>query len=335
MITRTDAAVQIPHWQKELSQAIREPQALLRRLGLEPSLLAGTEQGHRLFPIRVTESYLSRIRPGDPDDPLLRQVLPALAERNNPPGFAADPVGDQQALAAPGLLHKYAHRCLLLVSSACAIHCRYCFRRNFPYNEARAENGEFAQALAYIAAHPDISEVILSGGDPLSLNDPRMRRLVSRLEAIPHLETLRIHSRLPVVLPARITDELLETLQSSRLQAVMVIHANHAREIDAEVGEALTRLAQAGVTLLNQAVLLKGVNDRIEVLAGLSRTLFRHGVLPYYLHLLDRASNTAHFEVSETEATSLMQRLRHSLPGYLLPQLVREQAGAASKLPVV
>jgi EF-P beta-lysylation protein EpmB len=327
--------VQIPDWQKELASAIRDPQTLLRRLQLDASQIQGLHSGHGLFPIRVTASYLDRIQPGNPRDPLLLQILPQAAEQLAVGGFTADPVGDQQANAVPGLLHKYRNRALLLTTQACAIHCRYCFRRNFPYQEARADDPAFAAALDYLAQRPEIDEVILSGGDPLSLGDSRLQGLVQHLGEIPHLQTLRIHTRLPVVLPSRVNNELLQTLSQNRLQGVMVVHMNHPREIDHEVGTALQGLRDVGLTLFNQAVLLKGVNDHADVLAELSRQCFRHGVIPYYLHLLDRARGTAHFEVEEDDARALMQVLRQTLPGYLVPQLVREQAGAAHKLPVI
>ena len=235
----------------------------------------------------------------------------------------------------PGLLHKYTNRALLLVTSACAIHCRYCFRRNFPYTEARAEDHQFQAALDYLRAHPEVDEVILSGGDPLVLTDRRLAELVAALGSLPALRRLRIHTRLPVVLPQRFTPELLSALTCSRLDPVMVIHANHPREISPQVRAALATAKAAGFTLLNQAVLLKGVNDAPDTLTALSEELFEAGVLPYYLHLLDRVEGAGHFEVSEARARALHRELRARLPGYLVPRLVREQAHAASKLPLV
>lgn len=334
MITRTDSAVQVPDWQKELASAIREPEALLAALNLPPTLLDGARLGQGLFPIRVTQSYLARMTPGDIDDPLLRQVLPLDAEAQVVQGFDNDPVGDLAAQAAPGLLHKYRNRALLLTTAACAIHCRYCFRRNFPYSEVRAEDHKFQEALAYLRAHPEIDELILSGGDPLSLSDIRLAELLEQLAAIPHIQTLRIHSRLPLVLPSRVTAELCRMLDQTRMQVVLVLHANHAREFDPAVATALAALDESGVSLLNQSVLLQGVNDSVMALEDLSRTLFSHRVMPYYLHLLDRAQGAAHFEVTEDRAQALLQQLRGRMAGYLIPRLVRETAGAPHKLPL-
>ena len=283
------------------------------------------------FPLRVTRSYAARMAKGNLADPLLLQVLPQVREALAVPGYGADPVGDRAAAALPGLLHKYAGRVLLLATGACAIHCRYCFRREFPYGEFQLTRQREADALAYIAADPSIEEVILSGGDPLVLGDERLEGLVRALESIPHLTRLRIHSRLPVVLPSRITDGLLRVLGRSRLQPVLVIHANHARELDSEVAAGLRRLAETGVALLNQTVLLKGINDRPETLAELSRRLFGLGVQPYYLHVLDKAAGTAHFDLPEEKALDLHSALRRRLPGYLVPRLVREEAGKPYK----
>ena len=283
------------------------------------------------FPLRVTRSYAARMAKGDPADPLLLQVLPQAQEMLTAPGYGADPVGDRAAAAVPGLLHKYAGRVLLLATGACAIHCRYCFRREFPYGEFQLTRQRETNALAYIAADPSIEEVILSGGDPLVLGDERLESLIQALESIPHLVRLRIHSRLPVVLPSRITDGLLRILGSTRLQPVLVIHANHARELDDEVATGLRRLADVGVTLLNQTVLLKGINDSPEILAELSRRLFGLGVHPYYLHLLDKAGGVAHFDTPEEAAFELYEELRRRLPGYLVPRLVREEAGKPYK----
>ncbi len=272
------------------------------------------------------------MRRGDPHDPLLRQVLPLAAECVSAPEFTTDPVGDLSAMAVPGVLHKYRGRVLLALTGACAVHCRYCFRRHFPYAEANASSDRWQAALDYIARDASIHEVILSGGDPLALADRRLADLARRLAAVAHVERLRIHTRLPIVLPARVTTELTDWLAGGRLQPVMVVHANHANEIDADVRAALARLRAAGVTLFNQSVLLKGVNDSVESLAGLSEALFAAGVVPYYLHLLDRVQGAAHFEVEEGRARQLMADLAARLPGYLVPRLVREVAGAPSKL---
>lgn len=330
---RTHEGIATPAWQQALARAVRDPESLARELDLEPALLPALHAGHSLFRIRVPRSYLARMRKGDPQDPLLLQVLPQHRETEEHPGFVADPVGDHDALAAPGLVHKYHGRVLLLTTGACAVHCRYCFRREFPYAEHNASQEDWAGALAYIHADPSIREVILSGGDPLSLSDHRLAELVRRLEDIPHLERLRIHTRLPVVLPERVDDQLLSWLGNGRLQHVLVLHANHPREFADPAAPALARLRQRGITLLNQAVLLAGVNDDLDTLCHLQEIGFRHGVLPYYLHLLDRTRGTAHFEVSEQRALELHQALHARLPGYLVPRLVREIPGQPGKTP--
>lgn len=336
MIHRT--AIESHHyrrpWQQELAEAIRDPRELLARLELPSDLLAGMEKASALFALRVPDSYLRRIRPADPDDPLLRQVLPLGAETRPSPGYHADPVGDLDSLAAPGVLHKYHGRVLLIATGACPVHCRYCFRRHYPYHSEHAGRDGWRPALAAIAADDSISEVILSGGDPLVLSDRKLSSLVGAIAEIPHVRRLRIHTRTPVVLPSRVDDELLHWLSAQRLQTVIVLHANHPQELDEAVALAARALRQAGATLLNQAVLLRTINDRAETLVRLSERLFEIGVLPYYLHLLDRVQGAAHFEVDDARAQALMLALRQRLPGYLVPRLVREQAGAPSKTPM-
>ncbi|WP_309544936.1 EF-P beta-lysylation protein EpmB [Alkalilimnicola ehrlichii] len=271
------------------------------------------------------------MRPGEPNDPLLRQVLPLGVECNPAADFLTDPVGDLQAMTADGVLHKYHGRVLLVLTGACAIHCRYCFRRHFPYAEAHAGRQRWQDALNYLYEHPEVDEVILSGGDPLSLNDRRLSDLAQKLAAIPHLKRLRIHSRLPIVLPERLTDDLLAWFAGNRLQPIMVVHANHAQEIDQRVAEGLLKLKQAGVTLLNQTVLLRGINDSAAHLSELSHRLFETGTLPYYLHLLDKVQGAAHFDIPEAEAKRLLAELSTCLPGYLTPKLVKEEAGKPNK----
>ncbi|MDD3517299.1 MAG: EF-P beta-lysylation protein EpmB [Chromatiales bacterium] len=323
---------QAPLWQQRLSQAVTDPCELLRLLALDPDLLPAAVLAARDFRLRVPRGYVARMRPGDPDDPLLRQVLPLAAELERLPGFVTDPVGDLAAMPGPpGLLHKYHGRVLLIATGACAIHCRYCFRRHFPYEDAQAASDDWQAALAHIAADPSIREVILSGGDPLALSDRRLSKLVGALDAIPHVERLRLHTRLPIVLPERIDDALLVWLSASRLHKIVVAHANHAQEIDDAVRVALRALADTGATLFNQSVLLRGVNDDVDTLADLSETLFAAGVLPYYLHRLDPVQGAGHFDVPDDEARSLMQALVARLPGYLMPRLVREIPGQAAK----
>jgi len=323
---------QIPAWQRELACAISDPAELLRILDLDPALLPAAKAAAGLFPLRVPRGYVARMHKGDPDDPLLRQVLPVAAETSVTPGFSTDPVGDHKAMVAPGVLHKYRGRVLLITTGACAIHCRYCFRREFPYAEANPRAADWRQAFNYLVSDASIDEVILSGGDPLSLTNQGLAALLEKLTAIPHLRRLRIHSRLPIVLPERVDQGLLAWLASSRLQPVMVLQANHPREISPPVGRVIRGLGAVGVVLLNQAVLLKGVNDSAKVLIALSDIIFKFRVIPYYLHLLDRVSGTAHFEVEEQRALSIMEEMRNSLPGYLVPRLVREQAGQLAKI---
>ncbi len=324
----------LPTWQQELADAISDPAELLQRLELPTDLLGPARAAAHAFRLRVPEAYLARMRPGDANDPLLRQVLPLGAELDTAEGYVSDPVGDLDAMTTPGLLHKYHGRALLVTTGACAVHCRYCFRRHFPYGDANPAREEWAEAIGYLAADDSIQEVILSGGDPMVLGNARLARLVHALEAIPHIRRLRIHSRLPVVLPSRIDAGLAGLLAGTRLKTVVVIHANHAREFDATVGMALEALRDAGAQLLNQAVLLRGVNDSVDAQAALSETLFEHGVMPYYLHLLDPVAGARHFDVPESEALQLLEGLRGRLPGYLVPRLVREIAGEASKRPV-
>jgi len=322
-------------WQQALQACVRTPEELLAALGLDAAnLLSGAHEAGARFALKVPRSYLARMRRGDPHDPLLRQVLPLGAELVETPGYVADPVGDLHVVAGPGLLHKYSGRALLVTTGACAVHCRYCFRREFPYAEHTAGRQAFAPALDAIRADASIAEVLLSGGDPLTLNDRRLGDLLRDLADIPHVRRVRVHTRLPVVLPERIDAGFLRAWNAApRLQRVMVIHANHANELhDApDVQQALAALRADGATLLNQSVLLRGVNDSVETLAGLSDALFAAGVLPYYLHALDPVRGAAHFDVSETEARALVAELAARLPGYLVPRLVREIPGARSK----
>jgi len=331
MITGTPLLRQVPDWQTALGQAITDPAELLEVLGLGPEWLPAARDAARVFPLRVPRGFVARMRRGDPADPLLRQVLPLAEECQAVEGYDTDPVGDLAAHRVPGLLHKYPGRVLLTATGACAIHCRYCFRRHFPYAEANASAEHWRAALDYIATDPDIREVILSGGDPLTLSDRRLAEFVRTVEAIPHVERLRLHTRLPVVLPERVTAELCAWLSGTRLKTVAVIHANHAQELDAATRAACARLAGSGASLLNQSVLLRGVNDSVEALMQLSEALFAAGVLPYYLHLLDRVQGAAHFDVNEEAGRQLMAGLNARLPGYLVPRLVRELPGAPGK----
>ena len=331
MIPGTAELRQVPAWQTALAQVVTQSGELLSLVGLGEEWRAAAEAAAQAFPLRVPRGFVARMRCGDPADPLLRQVLPLAEELHTTPGFGFDPVGDRAAQQAPGVLHKYTGRVLLTATGACAVHCRYCFRRHFPYEEANASADGWRGALETIAADPSISEVILSGGDPLTLSDRRLAEFVQQAAKIAHVTRLRVHSRLPVVLPERITTALCDILISTRLQPVLVIHANHAQEIDASVQSACKLLSAHAIPLLNQSVLLRGVNDSVVALADLSEALFAIGVLPYYLHQLDRVQGAAHFEVHDEVARQLHATLRARLPGYLVPHLVREIPGAPGK----
>ncbi|MGZ8162224.1 MAG: EF-P beta-lysylation protein EpmB [Methylobacter sp.] len=318
-------------WQQQLAEAFNKIEDLCDYLKLSlddlPISIAAIED----FPLRVPLSFAASMEKGNPHDPLLRQVLPVNEEMLVYPGFSSDPVGDIQAAAQTGVLHKYHGRVLFINTGSCAINCRYCFRRNFPYSDLQLTKQKEIAAIQYIQEDSSISEVILSGGDPLLLNDARLAHLIQQLSAIKHLKRIRIHSRLPVVLPARITDELISTLVRSPVQIVVVIHCNHANEINERVILVCKSLKENGIIIFNQSVLLKGVNDNAAALCDLSEKLFTHGIIPYYLHLLDKASGTGHFDVTEAEALMLIKQVQDTLPGYLVPKLVKEQRGAASK----
>lgn len=320
-------------WRELWRDAITDAGELLQAVGLSELIdrLPPQDAG---FALRVPRGFVARMRRNDPADPLLLQVLPQLAELDQVPGFVVDAVGDMAARTAHGVLHKYEGRALLIASGSCAINCRYCFRRHFPYAEEIAAAGQWRHALDHLRQDPSISELILSGGDPLSLATSKLEDLSRGLAELPHVTRLRIHTRLPVVLPERVDLPLLAWLQSLPLQKVVVLHVNHANEMDAHVKAACARLRETGTTLLNQSVLLRGINDDADSLAQLSERLFAAGVLPYYLHQLDRVQGTAHFEVDDADARALMDTLRTRLPGYLVPRLVREVAGDASKRPL-
>jgi EF-P beta-lysylation protein EpmB len=335
MIHRTVATWQTETWQEALKNVIRSPEELFKLLELDPALLPAAHLAGQDFALRVPREFAQRMEPGNLNDPLLRQVLPIGDELLATPGYSHDPLAENAANPHPGLVHKYQGRVLLVVTGSCAINCRYCFRRHFPYADNRPSRAQWQQALDYIRREPSIREVIFSGGDPLNAPDATLTWLTDEISNIEHITRLRVHTRLPVVLPARITDECLAWLARPRFSNTLVIHANHARELDASVERALIRLREAGVTLLNQTVLLRGVNDSTEALTALSERLFSCGVLPYYLHLLDKVAGAAHFDVSESRARHLHQTLRHSLSGYLVPKLVREIPGEPSKTPLI
>ncbi|TDK33122.1 EF-P beta-lysylation protein EpmB [Luteimonas terrae] len=335
MIPAAPLPMQPRRWQQAWREAVRDPRELLALLGLQDAALAVSEEAAVQFALRVPRGFVARMRHGDPHDPLLRQVLPLDAELRAAPGFGLDAVGDGAAKAGHGVIHKYAGRALLVATGSCAVNCRYCFRRHFPYAEETAAAGGWRAALAVIAGDPTIEEVLLSGGDPLSLATSKLAELTDALRSIPHVRRLRIHTRLPIVLPERVDDELCAWLAALPWPVAIVVHANHANEFDASVDAAMRALRDAGAVLLNQAVLLRGVNDTVDALAALAERGFAAGVLPYYLHQLDRVAGAAHFEVDDATALALHAALVARQSGYLVPRLVREVAGDASKRAVL
>lgn len=331
---RGDAPALPETWRAALAGAVRDPDELIALLGLPEGLRAAARRAARLFPLVVPRSFIARMRRGDPADPLLLQVLPSSAEDDRLEGYTEDPVGDGSATIAPGLIRKYEGRALLVASGVCAVHCRYCFRRHFPYGSTPRGAEAWAPALRALREDGGLREIILSGGDPLVLPDDPLARLVGALEEIPHLRRLRVHTRLPIVVPERVTDRLVALLRGSRLTPIVVVHANHPAELAGGCPEALGRLVDAGIPVLNQAVLLRGVNDDDATLASLCDSLATLRVRPYYLHQLDRVAGAAHFAVSEGRGREIVAALRRRLPGYAVPQYVREVPGAPSKVPI-
>lgn len=333
-------------WQRELAGAVRSADDLLLRLGLaQPEEALETTLSRlgiphqkvdflRRFPVLVPENFLQRMRPGDASDPLLRQVLPLTAEAEIVEGFVSDAVGDLAARRTDGVIQKYEGRVLLIAASACAVHCRYCFRRDYPYEAEPRRLDDWQPALSEIASDKSITEVIFSGGDPWMLSDQRLQALCSAIDAIPHIERIRFHTRLPIVLPSRVTVELLTLLRDLRAQTIVVVHANHANEVTGDCESALRTIVRAGVPVLNQSVLLAGVNDSVDALELLSRRLVNVGVMPYYLHQLDQVSGTAHFEVSTSRGLELLDELSARLPGYAVPRYVQEIPGHSGKTPI-
>lgn len=318
-------------WLAQLADVITDPDELLQILNLSdhPTLPEGRD-ARKLFALRVPRAFVSLMQKGQADDPLLRQVLTVKEEFITAPGYSADPLEEQHSVV-PGLLHKYGNRALLLVKGGCAVNCRYCFRRHFPYADNQGNKRNWQAALTYISEHTALDEIIFSGGDPLMAKDRELDWLITELEAISHIKRLRIHSRLPVVIPARISDDLVSRLARSNLQVLLVNHVNHAQEVSPAFRSAMARLRQAGVTLLNQSVLLRGVNDNAETLADLSRALFEAGVMPYYLHVLDKVQGAAHFMVEDEQAREIMRELLTRVSGYMVPKLTREIGGEPSK----
>jgi len=320
-------------WQKELANVITDPKTLVELLDIPPENYQQHFAARKLFPVRVPRPLLSRIKKGDINDPILKQVMPLDIEFSITEGYVEDPLEEHDTVA-PGLLHKYKHRVLMMVKTGCAINCRYCFRRHFPYADNSPNKIRWQQALNYIQSHTEINEVIFSGGDPLMASDDHLQWLINEIEQVSHVKRLRIHTRLPIVIPQRITPALVNTLSTSRLKPTIVFHINHANEIDQSVIDAIESLRAARVPLFNQSVLLKGVNDSATTLAELSEQLFDSGIQPYYLHLFDKVQGVAHFDIAEAEAKKIATELMAILPGFLMPKLVREIAGEASKTPI-
>jgi L-lysine 2,3-aminomutase len=335
-LTRQPTAASSPRpvtsWQADFAAAVTDPAELASLLGLPESWVGPAREAARMFPMRVPRSFVARMRRGDPTDPLLRQVLPVAEELEHTAGRSSDPLQEADAHRAPGLLHKYRGRALLIATGACAMHCRYCFRREFPYEDQQSDTGRWHDALAALAADPSIEELILSGGDPLSLGDARLQSLSRALADIPQLRSLRLHTRNAVVLPSRVDDGLVEWIKGLPWRVTVVLHVNHAQELEGDAVEAIARLRSTGALLLNQSVLLRGVNDDAATLVALSKRLHELGVLPYYLHLTDAVNGTAHFDVDELRGRAIVDALARALPGYLVPRLVREVPGEEAKV---
>jgi len=318
-------------WQQELAEGFNNINEICEYLNIT-QLSKNFIEANSNFPLRVPRGFVDRMEKNNINDPLLKQILPIKSESLETLGFTYDPVGDIESIAETGIIHKYHGRVLVITTGSCAINCRYCFRRNFPYDDYQLTTTKHLKAINYIESHQDISEVILSGGDPLLLSDQKLMGLIYKLESIPHIKRIRIHSRIPIVLPARITAKLCDELSAIKKDLILVVHSNHANELNQQVKLACERLKNANITLLNQAVLLKGINDSADQLCVLHEKLFTFHIMPYYLHLLDKAVGTAHFEVSQNNGIHLMNQIKKVLPGYLVPKLVREQAGAANKI---
>ncbi|ATD01958.1 MAG: EF-P beta-lysylation protein EpmB [Pseudoalteromonas tetraodonis] len=332
MIQRNEANLH-KNWQKELANVVTCPKVLLEMVGLSSQVHENDIKARSLFPVRVPLPFIKKIRHGDANDPLLLQVMPRHQEFLTKSGFNKDPLLEQDN-NQPGLLHKYKSRVLVMFKTGCAVNCRYCFRRHFPYQENQLNKRSLIDALSYIQADKNINEVILSGGDPLMAKDDAISWFLDELEQIPQIKRMRIHSRLPVVIPARITEQLCERLAKSPLKVIFVNHINHANEIDSDFKNAMNMLKQANVLLLNQAVILKDVNDTVDAQINLSEALFDTDVMPYYLHLLDKVEGASHFDIDEAQAIKIMAELLEALPGFLVPKLVREIGGQKSKTPI-
>lgn len=321
------------NWQKELALSFSDPIKLLEYLDIDPAHYHQDSAARRLFPMRVPRHFAKLMEKGNWNDPLLQQVMPRKEEFLTSPGFVNDPL-EEHDTAAKGVLHKYLNRALFIVKGGCAVNCRYCFRRHFPYEDNAVNKREWENSLNYIASDAQIDEIILSGGDPLMAKDEHLSWLAEHIQRIPHIKRLRIHTRLPVVLPQRLDNQFANWFAQLPLQKIMVLHVNHSNEMSPELSERLLTLRTKGVTLLNQAVLLKGINDSAQQLINLNEALFDAGVLPYYLHLLDRVQGAAHFDTDLAQAREIMAQVIKRQPGYLVPKLVREIGGQPGKTPI-
>lgn len=318
-------------WSQHLSRALTSLPELIQQLALPDDMLTEGLAAQAAFKLLVPRPYLSRIEVGNPQDPLLLQILPSAMEMQAVPGYTTDPLAEAEHNPQKAIVHKYKRRLLVIAAGSCAVNCRYCFRRHFPYGENQLAQSEWQSVIDYLVAHPEVNEVIFSGGDPLMMKDALLADKVRKLEALPQIKRIRIHSRLPVVIPQRVCEEMLSWITSSRLDIVMVWHINHANEVDEEVILAATKLKQAGVTLLNQGVLLKGINDTVEAQVALSEAVFKAGLLPYYMFTLDPVEGAAHFDISIEQAQRLMGKVAAELPGYLVPRLAKEIPGKDAK----
>ena len=318
-------------WQEQLAQAIRRPDELLELVGIDAGSLGYSEKAIQQFPLRVPRVFANRIKKNDLHDPILRQIFPYLEEENDCEGFINDPLAEANVQPVKGLLHKYNSRVLSITTGACAIHCRYCFRRHFPYQESSANGEHLQQSLRYIEKDESIKEVILSGGDPLTLSDRRLIELCQSLSKIDHIKRIRFHTRIPIVLPDRLTIELIEKLALTSKTIIFVLHINHANEIDNAVINSIRLLQKHNIMVLNQSVLLKGVNDNVQSLIKLSECLVKNQVIPYYLHLLDSVAGAAHYNVDEQQAKKLIDTMHASVSGYLVPKLVKEEVEKPGK----
>ena len=322
-----------PNWQKELANSFNSPETLLAYLGFDVKAHTKDNHARNLFAVRVPRFFADLMAKNDLNDPLLKQVMPVADEFVVDPDFSTDPLEEQQS-SEQGMLHKYHNRVLLMVRGGCAVNCRYCFRRHFPYAEHHNNKADWLEVFKQIGSDPNIDEIILSGGDPLMANDDYLLWMLQQINLIPSIKRVRIHSRLPVVLPYRITEQFLQLCQQAQQQIIMVLHINHPQEISAELADKVALLIQVGVTVLNQAVMLRGINDSTDTQMALNETLFTHRIQPYYLHLFDKVQGAAHFAISDERAVAIMRDVMTKQSGYMVPKLVREIGGEASKTPV-